>query len=111
NTRPELPVPQGPRTDPEVILALGDVGAGIKGRLPVTKWFDLALNLNLRFFNSVSSVSVEGSATNFAPDLIASFDLRHAEATAKVPLRFHLNFGYLVDNSINLLPAGQCMSS
>lgn len=111
NTRPELPVPLGPRTDPEVILALGDVGAGVKGRLPVTRWFDLALNLHLRFFNSVSSVSVQGSATNFAPDLVASFDLRHAEATSKVPLRFHVNFGYVVDNSINLLPARQCMSS
>ncbi|HWE31607.1 MAG TPA: OmpA family protein, partial [Polyangia bacterium] len=108
NTRSEGP-PQ--RTDPEVILALGDVGAGIKGRVPVTKWFDLALHLGLRFFNSVSGVSVLGSATNFAPDLIASFDLRHATATANVPLRFHINFGYVVDNSIDLLPAGQCASS
>lgn len=108
NTRPEGPPL---RTDPDVILALGDVGAGLKGRLPVTKWFDLALHLGLRFFNSVSGVSVLGSATNFSPDLIASFDLRHAAATANVPLRFHLNFGYVVDNSIDLLPAGQCMGS
>ena len=108
NARAEGP-PQ--RTDPEIILALGDVGAGIKGRLPVTRWFDLALHLGLRFFNSVSSVSVEGSATNFTSDLVASFDLRHAEATSKVPLRFHINFGYLVDNSINLLPANQCAAS
>ena len=109
NTRAETPA-QG-RTDPEVILSLGDVGAGIKGRLPVTRWFDLALHLGLRFFNSVSGVSVNGSATNFAPDLVASFDLRHAEATAKVPLRFHINFGYVLDNSIDLLPAGQCATS
>ncbi len=109
NTRPETQA-QG-RNDPDVILALGDVGAGIKGRLPVTKWFDLALNLGLRFFNSVSSVSVLGSATNFAPDLVASFDLRHAEATSNVPLRFHINFGYVLDNSIDLLPPGQCAMS
>jgi OmpA-OmpF porin, OOP family len=109
NTRPETPATG--RNDPEVILALGDVGAGIKGRLPVTKWFDLSLHLGLRFFNSVSGVSVLGSATNFAPDLIASFDLRHAAATAKVPLRFHLNFGYVLDNSIDLLPPGQCAAS
>jgi outer membrane protein OmpA-like peptidoglycan-associated protein len=108
NTRAEGP-PQ--RTDPEVILALGDVGAGIKGRLPVTKWFDLALHLGLRFFNSVSGVSVLGSATSFTPDLVASWDLRHAEATAKVPLRFHLNFGYALDNSIDLLPTNQCALS
>lgn len=108
NSRPEVPPA---RTDPEVILALGDVGAGIKGRLPVTKWFDLALHLGLRFFNSVSGVSVAGNATNFAADLVGSFDLRKAAATSKVPLRFHINFGYLVDNSINLLPAGQCAAS
>jgi outer membrane protein OmpA-like peptidoglycan-associated protein len=109
NTRNETQA-QG-RNDPEVILALGDVGAGIKARLPVTHWFDLALHLGLRFFNSVSGVSVLGSATNFAPDLIASFDLRHSPATANVPLRFHINFGYVLDNSIDLLPAGQCAGS
>jgi OOP family OmpA-OmpF porin len=108
NTRPEM-FPQ--RTDPEVILALGDVGAGLKGRLPLAKWFDLALHLGVRFFNSISSVSVAGSATNFLVDAIGSFDLRHAAATARVPLRFHINFGYVLDNSINLLPNGQCATS
>jgi outer membrane protein OmpA-like peptidoglycan-associated protein len=99
------------RTDPEVILSLGDVGAGVKGRVPLAKWMDLGLNLGLKFFNSVSAVSVEGAATNFSADAIASFDLRHAELTKMVPLRFHLNFGYLYDGSINLLPAGQCAIS
>jgi OmpA-OmpF porin, OOP family len=108
NTRAEGPPL---RTDPEVILALGDVGAGLKARLPVAKWFDLALHLGLRFFNSVSGVSVLGSATNFSPDLVASFDLRHSPATANVPLRFHINFGYVLDNSIDLLPQNQCASS
>jgi OOP family OmpA-OmpF porin len=99
------------RQDPDVILALGDVSAGVKGRLPLSHWFDLGLHLGLRFFNAVSGVSVEGAATNFTADLIGSFDLRHAEATRNVPLRFHINFGYLVDNSIKLLPAGQCANS
>ena len=82
------------RTDPEVILALGDVGAGVKGRLPVTKWFDLALHLGLRFFNSVSGVSVLGSATNFAPDLIGvvrSAPRRgHGEGAAALPPQLRL---------------------
>jgi outer membrane protein OmpA-like peptidoglycan-associated protein len=108
NTRPETPPA---RTDPEVILSLGDVAAGVKGRLPVTPWLDLAVHLGLRFFNSVSAVSVDGAATNFSPDLIASFDLRHAAATRRVPLRFHINFGYLLDNSIHLLPKGLCAGS
>jgi outer membrane protein OmpA-like peptidoglycan-associated protein len=99
------------RSDPEVILSLGDVGAGVKGRLPLAKWMDLGLNLGLKFFNSVSSVSVEGAATNFTADLIGSFDLRHSDVAHMVPLRFHINFGYLYDGSINLLPAMQCSTS
>jgi outer membrane protein OmpA-like peptidoglycan-associated protein len=96
------------RTDPEVILALGDLGLGLKGRYDVARFMDLALNVGLRFLNSVSGISFDGSSTNVAIDAIASWDLRHAEATKNVPLRFHLNFGFLVDNSLNLLPVGQC---
>ena len=107
NTRTE----SAQRTDPEVHPVARRRRRRHQGAAAGAPWFDLALHLGLRFFNSVSGVSVLGSATNFAPDLIASFDLRHAEATAKVPLRFHLNFGYVVDNSIDLLPAGQCANS
>jgi outer membrane protein OmpA-like peptidoglycan-associated protein len=96
------------RTDPEVILALGDLAIGLKGRYPVLPFMDLALNLGLRFLNSVSGVSFDGSSTNFGIDLVSSWDLRHAQATKNVPLRFHINVGFLLDNSLNLLPAGQC---
>jgi outer membrane protein OmpA-like peptidoglycan-associated protein len=99
------------RTDPEVILALGDLGLGVKGRYPVLPFWDLALHLGVRFMNSVSGISFSGDSTNFAADLVSSWDLRHAEATRVVPLRFHLNFGFYLDNSINLLPAGQCVRS
>ncbi len=97
------------RTDPQVILALGDLAFGLKGRYPVHRSFDLALHAGLRFLNSVSGISFDGKSTNFAVDLVGSFDLR--QIVAKVPLRFHLNFGYLLDNSINLLPDGQCAMS
>jgi outer membrane protein OmpA-like peptidoglycan-associated protein len=99
------------RTDPQVILSLGDLALGVKGRYPVAPWFDLALHLGVKFLNSVSGISFDGDSTNFAVDAIGSFDLRHAAATKYVPLRFHLNFGYLLDNSMNLLPAGQCALS
>jgi outer membrane protein OmpA-like peptidoglycan-associated protein len=95
------------RTDPEVILSLGDLALGLKGRIPIS-FVDLALHVGLRFLNGVSGISFNGSSTNFAVDAIASFDLRRNASTRNVPLRFHLNLGYLLDNSINLLPAGQC---
>jgi outer membrane protein OmpA-like peptidoglycan-associated protein len=99
------------RTDPKVILSLGDFALGLKGRYPVARFMDLALRLEVKLLNSVDSSTIAGDATNVSADVIASFDLRHAERTAKVPLRFHINFGYLYDNSLSLLPSGQCASS
>jgi outer membrane protein OmpA-like peptidoglycan-associated protein len=99
------------RTDPEVILSLGDLQLGVKGRYPVLPFMDIALHLGVKFLNGVSGISFNGDSTNVAVDAILSWDLRHAEATKNVPLRFHLNFGYLYDNSIALLPAGQCAAS
>ena len=99
------------RTDPEVILSMGDLGLGLKGRYTVARFIDLGLHLGVRFLNSVSGISFDGSSTNFAADAIVSFDLRRAPKTEKVPLRFHVNFGFLLDNSLSLLPAGQCARS
>src|SRR5205814_1681402 len=57
---------------------------------------------------SVSGVLFDGNSTNVTIDGVASWDLRHSKATANVPLRFHINFGFLYDNSLALLPKGQC---
>jgi outer membrane protein OmpA-like peptidoglycan-associated protein len=99
------------RTDPEVILSMGDLGLGLKGRYTVARFIDLGLHLGVRFLNSVSGISFDGSSTNFSADAIVSFDLRRAPRTEKVPLRFHVNFGFLLDNSLSLLPDGQCARS
>jgi outer membrane protein OmpA-like peptidoglycan-associated protein len=99
------------RTDPEVILSMGDLGLGLKGRYTVARFIDLGLHLGVKFLNSVSGISFDGSSTNFSADAIVSFDLRRAPKTEKVPLRFHVNFGFLLDNSLSLLPAGQCARS
>ncbi len=93
------------RTDPEVILSLGDVQFGLKGRYNVTKFLDLALHLGVKFLNSVSGISFSGESTNFAVDAVASFDFRKVSSA---PLRLHLNIGFLLDNSLKLLPDGQC---
>ncbi|HZS39598.1 MAG TPA: hypothetical protein VFF06_22355, partial [Polyangia bacterium] len=42
------------RTDPEVILSLGDLALGLKGRYPVLPFMDLALHFGVKFLNSVS---------------------------------------------------------
>ncbi len=97
------------RTDPEVILALGDFELGAKGRIPLHRSFNLGIHAGVRFLNGVSGVSFSGKSTNFDVDLIGSLDVR--QLNANVPLRFHFNYGYLLDNSDRLFPSGQCALS
>ena len=97
------------RTDPSVILALGDVNLGLKAGGELGKGFSLGGNVNVRFFNSISGVLAESSATSASLDLLAMYDVR--KIAPNVPLRFHLNFGYYIDQSIQLLPSGQCGKS
>jgi outer membrane protein OmpA-like peptidoglycan-associated protein len=99
------------RTDPKLLTSLADFALGLKGRLPVGRFTDLALRAEVKFLDSVNSSGIEGSATNAAFDAIVSFDLRHAARTSRVPLRFHINFGYLYDGSLALLPSNQCATS
>jgi outer membrane protein OmpA-like peptidoglycan-associated protein len=86
---------------PELVNALGDFLIGGKGRLPVTKGLDLALDFNLRFLNGVSQATVNFDATNVWVGGIATFDF--SKYWSKVPLRAHLNVGYQVDNSSKLI--------
>ena len=97
------------RTDPSVILALADVSFGLKGSWELAPSFLLGGNVGVRFFNSISGVTANFDATNVDLNLVGTFDAR--KINASVPLRLHLNFGALVDNSLSLLPAGQCANS
>ncbi len=97
------------RTDPKVILSLGDIVLGLKGAGEVTRGISVGGNFGVRFFNSISDVLANPDATNFDVNAIGSVDVRRF--AEKVPLRFHLNLGYLVDRSLNLLPPGQCANS
>jgi outer membrane protein OmpA-like peptidoglycan-associated protein len=97
------------RTDPQLLTSLADFALGLKGRYPVARFVDLALRVEVKFLDSVNASGIEGAATNGSVDAIASFDLRHIAKA--VPLRFHLNFGYLYDNSVALLPGNQCATS
>lgn len=100
------------RTDPQAILSLGDLSLGLKGRYPVKPFWDLGLHAGVRFASSAAGFGFDGGSTRFAVDLVSTWDLRNAQLARRVPLRFHLNFGYLLDRSSqSLLPAGQCASS
>ncbi len=97
------------RTDPKVILSLGDLAMGIKGAGELARGFSLGGNFGVRFFNSISDVLANFSATNIDFNLLAMVDVR--KFAPSVPLRFHWSSGFLIDRSLNLLPATQCASS
>ena len=95
NVRPNEPN----RLDQELILALGDFSFGLKGKYDVLPYLGVGANMSLTFLNSVGGVSPDGDSTSFYIGAIGSLDL---DPLANFPLRFHLNFGYQLDNSDNL---------
>jgi len=95
NERPAEPN----RLDQELILALGDFNIGLKGKYDIADYFGIGLNMNLTFLNSVGGVSPDGDSTSFFIGAIGSLNL---DPLANFPLRFHLNFGYQLDQSDNL---------
>jgi outer membrane protein OmpA-like peptidoglycan-associated protein len=97
------------RTDDKLLLSLGDFALGVKGRYPVGTFTNLGARFEVKFLDSINAASIAGTATNVTIDAISSFDLRKLKRPA--PLRFHVNAGFLYDNSLSLLPAGQCATS
>lgn len=95
NERPK----ESGRLDQPVILALGDLSFGAKGQYPIHPSFGIGANFAVNLLNSVGGTSFDGGATGAYFGMISSFDLG---AISAAPLRFHLNFGYLLDNSNSL---------
>jgi outer membrane protein OmpA-like peptidoglycan-associated protein len=87
------------RSDPEVLRSLGDLALGGKGVFPIAPGFAAGPELGLIFLSGVSDLSFSPSSTSVWLGGVASLDLG---ARTRVPLRFHVNANYLVDNSSNL---------
>ncbi len=86
--------------DQSLILALGDWTLGAKGQYPIKPWIGVGGQFALTFLNSVGGVSLDGESTSFYIGMISSLNL--LKKTGKVPIRFHFNMGYQLDNSNNL---------
>jgi outer membrane protein OmpA-like peptidoglycan-associated protein len=91
------------RLDREVILALGDFAFGTKLVYPLHRAITVGGQLGVELLNSVGGVSFDGDSTSLLLGAISTFDIG---AISSVPLRVHLNFGYLLDNSDNLQDYG-----
>jgi len=95
-TGKEQCVPEANRTDPEVIKSFGDLLLGVKLAYPVAAGFSAGGEVGIRMMSSISGISFSPDSTSLWVNALASYDLR------PIPLRFHLNIGYYLDNSGNL---------
>jgi outer membrane protein OmpA-like peptidoglycan-associated protein len=89
------------RTDPELIKSFGDLILGAKLAYGLAPGFSAGGELGIRLMSSITGISFSPDSTSLWVNAIAMYDLK--PATDNVPLRFHLNLGYYVDNSHSLV--------
>ena len=89
------------RTDPELIKSFGDLIFGAKLAYGLAPGFSAGAELGVRMMSSISGISFSPDSTSLWVNALASYDLK--PITEDVPVRFHLNLGYYVDNSKNLV--------
>jgi outer membrane protein OmpA-like peptidoglycan-associated protein len=89
------------RTDPELIKSFGDLILGTKLAYPLAPGFSGGAELGIRMMSSITGISFSPDSTSLWLNAIGTYDLK--PETQNVPVRFHVNFGYYVDNSSNLV--------
>ena len=90
------------RGRPQLLQVLGDTNIGVKGFMPHTPdgIFSFGGEMELWLLNGTGGVGLDSSSTSFAIRALATADLNNrSHAADRIPLRFHANFGYLVDNA------------
>jgi outer membrane protein OmpA-like peptidoglycan-associated protein len=100
STGQEVCVNEPNRTDPDVIKSFGDLILGAKFAYPLAEGFSAGGELGIRMMSSITGISFSPDSTSLWLSALATYDLK--PQLKDVPLRFHLNIGYYVDNSGNL---------
>lgn len=88
---------------PEAVLAQGDTTLGSKALLELDPTFSIGADLGLLFLTGAESTTFDFAATSLRFSALATFDGTRL-ADGAIPLRAHLNLGYFLDNSDQLLP-------
>jgi outer membrane protein OmpA-like peptidoglycan-associated protein len=96
-------------TTPQLLQSQGDLTLGVKGYYPIADLATVGLDLQLSFLNGIGSASFDFGATAFHVRALLTSDLY--KATEKVPVRLHLNLGFLLDNSGNLIEDGAALTN
>lgn len=89
---------------PQAMLTQGDVLLGVKGSVPIGPGLYFGGDLTLDFPTDFGTAGLRFNGTSVRPRLLFSFDGSGLEAN--IPLKGHVNVGYRVDNTPNLVDDG-----
>ena len=93
-------------SSPALLQVLGDTTLGLKAFTPfrIGNVMTFGGGLRVLLLNGAGDVGISGGGTSAEFNALTSADLRKIKGKGVgVPLRFHLNFGYRVDNSGQLV--------
>jgi outer membrane protein OmpA-like peptidoglycan-associated protein len=94
------------RGRPQLLQVLGDTDLGVKAFTPrgPDSIFSFGGAAELLLLNGTGGVGLDGSSTSFALRALGTADLNNRSSVAdRIPLRFHVNLGYLFDNAGNIV--------
>jgi outer membrane protein OmpA-like peptidoglycan-associated protein len=90
------------RSRPQLLQVLGDTNFGVKGFMPKSpdSIFGFGGELELWLLNGTGGVGLDGGGTSFVARALTTVDLNNRlNPDENIPLRFHANLAYKVDNS------------
>ncbi len=90
------------RSRPQLLQILGDTNLGVKGFMPKEPdaIFGFGGELELWLLNGTGGVGLDSGGTSFALRALTTIDLNNRiNPDDNIPLRFHANLGYVLDNS------------
>jgi outer membrane protein OmpA-like peptidoglycan-associated protein len=85
---------------PRLFQTLGDSQLGAKGIFPIVRGLTLGASASVIILNRAGGIGVNGEGTSADFRLLGTFDLGQVTAA---PIRIHLNVGYTLDNSAQLV--------
>ncbi|MBL8681517.1 MAG: OmpA family protein [Myxococcales bacterium] len=85
---------------PRLFQVLGDTQLGAKGIFPITRGLTLGATASVLILNRAGGIGVNGEGTSADFRLLGTFDLSQV---TPAPIRIHLNVGYTLDNSAQLV--------
>ncbi len=88
------------REVPGLFQVLGDAQLGAKGVLPIMRGLTVGASVAAIFLNRAGGIGLNSDGTSANFRLMTTFDLGQVTSA---PLRFHLNLGYQLDNSAQLV--------